>query len=31
MHGGRLQVPRQAAARPDPDRLEERYELFRAA
>lgn len=31
MHGGRLQVPRQLSARPDADRLEERYERFRAA
>lgn len=31
MHGGRLQIPRQRSAQPDPERLEERYELFRAA
>lgn len=31
MHGGRLQVPRHRPAQPDPDRLEERYRLFRAA
>jgi len=29
--GVRLTVPRARAARPDPERLEERYELFRAA
>jgi putative restriction endonuclease len=31
MKGVRLSVPRSAHARPDPDRLEERYEEFRAA
>ncbi len=31
IHGSRLQVPRARAARPDPDRLEERYERFLTA
>lgn len=31
LHGERIEVPRQRAARPSPDLLEERYELFRAA
>lgn len=30
MHGARLTVPHQRAARPDPERLEQRYEEFRA-
>lgn len=31
LHGARLNAPRERAARPDPSRLEERYEAFRAA
>ena len=31
MRGLRIQVPRAIAAKPDPSRLEERYETFRAA
>jgi putative restriction endonuclease len=31
IHGTRLELPRSRAARPDPDRLEERYEDFLAA
>jgi len=31
IHGASLSVPRSRHARPDPDRLEERYEEFRAA
>jgi putative restriction endonuclease len=31
IHGTRLELPRSRAARPDPDRLEERYEGFLAA
>lgn len=31
MNGERLTAPRQRAARPDPDALEERYETFRSA
>ena len=31
MAGTRLTLPRSVAARPDPDRLEERYEVFRRA
>lgn len=31
MHGVRLTVPRSKPARPDPERLEERYDEFRAA
>ncbi len=31
MRGQRIQVPRAVAAKPDPARLQERYEEFRAA
>jgi putative restriction endonuclease len=31
LHGGRIELPRQRAARPSQDLLEERYALFRAA
>lgn len=31
MHGSIIEVPRNAAARPDPERLEIRYEQFKAA
>jgi putative restriction endonuclease len=31
LHGGRIELPRQRAARPSQDLLEERYQLFRAA
>ena len=31
LHGSRIELPRQRAARPSPDLLEERYERFRAA
>lgn len=30
-HGQAMTVPRRRADRPDPERLEERYERFRAA
>ena len=31
LHGGRIEVPRRRAARPDLNLLEERYERFRRA